>query len=349
MSAKKGAPKSKRPTSGKKGKKEEIEDPIIAFLKRAADELREENTSLKESAASYHDKLHDVIQHVLAVNVDNYKLPEGCNLVDIPVPDIATMLSNLTVSGTSLHSYELRLEELETRITQLNNELAKLLKLKLKIENELKDMERMYSVEDLKVQAKRMWYDCCTTQIFASPETKINSFSSNGQNILNPNCSELHPRAYSAMSRCNTDYPALNEELEIPPLYLSVLKPKARSITLTPRGPEKEDLTPPDIKLPGETHIFDMHNGLRSQIIRSLSKRKGNGNDWRLIAARVGLPDDLIEHWLRMKAPNAMALVMKVWGDSAGATVRMLHRHLVSPQMKEVMLAKMISDFYDVD
>ena len=56
---------------------------------------------------------------------------------------------------------QVRLEELETRITQLNGELAKLLRLKLKVEAGLRDMERMGSVEDLKVQGKRLWYDCC--------------------------------------------------------------------------------------------------------------------------------------------------------------------------------------------
>lgn len=30
--------------------------------------------------------------------------------------------------------------------------------------------------------------------------------------------------------------------------------------------------------MPGETHIFDMHLGLRSLVIRELSKYKGNGN-----------------------------------------------------------------------
>ena len=71
--------------------------------------------------------------------------------------------------------------------------------------------------------------------------------------------------------------------------------------------------------------------------------------DWRLIANRVGIPENLVEQWIRMRAPYAMALVMKVWGDSMGATVRMLHRHLVSPQMKAIVLAKRLADFYEVD
>uniref|UniRef100_A0A2C9LA31 Death domain-containing protein n=1 Tax=Biomphalaria glabrata TaxID=6526 RepID=A0A2C9LA31_BIOGL len=234
MTSKKSAPKGKRSPSGKKGKKEEIEDPIITFLKKTTEDLREENATLKASLSTYQEKLQVITQQIIDVNFDNYKAPQDIALVDIPLADILTIITNLTITpGNKLHSYELQIEELETRVTQLNSELAKLIKLKLKLENGLKDMDRMYTVEDLKVQAKRLWYDCC--------------------------------------------------------------------------------------------------------------------NDWRLMAARVGLPEDLVQHWLAMRAPNAMALVMKVWGDSAGATVRMLHRHLSSPQMREVILAKMLSDFYDVE
>ncbi|KAH9518369.1 hypothetical protein Btru_016547 [Bulinus truncatus] len=351
MASKKGALKGKRTPSGKKGKKEEIEDPIITFLKKTAEDLREENATLKSSLSTYSEKLKSITQQVIDVNFDNYKPPPDIDLIDIPLSDISTIITNLTITpGNKLHSYELQLEELETRVTQLNNELAKLIKLKIKLENGLKDMERMYAVEDLKVQAKRLWYDCCTTHLFVTPlERTCEGFSMYGDVKKGLNSSELSTRAPSAVSNQSSDQFSLSEGTAIPPIYLSVLKPKSRSINLIPRGSEKENLNPPDKKMPGETHIFDMHDGLRSIIIRNLSKRKGNGNDWRLIATRVGLPDDLIQHWLAMRAPNAMALVMKVWGDSAGATVRMLHRHLASPQMKEVILAKLLSDFYDVE
>ncbi|XP_059162385.1 uncharacterized protein LOC131945793 [Physella acuta] len=346
--SKKGAPnvKSKRPVSGKKGKKEEVEDPMIAILRKLNDDLHAENSSLKESSSLYHDKLQSIIQHVIDINVDNFKPEEGTDIIDLPLVDITRMITNLTItSGSSLRSYEVRLEELETRVTQLNGELAKLLKLKLKVENGLKDMELMYKVEDLRVQAKRLWYDCCSTHIFAVPKHNEPVYT-NGYMTPTPAGSEYSSRAPSADGERLIEFV---HENTIPPDHLIVLKPRARSISLTPKDSENEDLQPPERKMPGETHIFDMHDGLRSVIIRSLSKRKGNGNDWRLIADRVGIPVDLKEQWLRMRAPNAMALVMKVWGDSLGATVRMLHRHLSSPQMKSVMLAKMISDFYDVD
>lgn len=162
MASKKSAPKGKRSPSGKKGKKEEIEDPIITFLKKTTEDLREENATLKASLSTYQEKLQVITQQIIDVNFDNYKAPQDIALVDIPLADILTIITNLTITpGNKLHSYELQIEELETRVTQLNSELAKLIKLKLKLENGLKDMDRMYTVEDLKVQAKRLWYDCC--------------------------------------------------------------------------------------------------------------------------------------------------------------------------------------------
>ncbi|GFS11606.1 hypothetical protein ElyMa_003090700 [Elysia marginata] len=160
--SKKGAPRGKRPPSGKKGKKEDVEDAFILQLKKSNEELKEQNSVLKDSVAYYRDKLHAVVQHVLDVNVDGYKPEKGICLVDVPETDVKSMITNLTIMpGSSLHSYEVRLEELETRITQLNGELAKLLRLKLKLEAGLRDMDGMTSVEDLKVQGKRLWYDCC--------------------------------------------------------------------------------------------------------------------------------------------------------------------------------------------
>ncbi|RUS76107.1 hypothetical protein EGW08_016138 [Elysia chlorotica] len=348
--SKKGAPRGKRPPSGKKGKKEDVEDALILQLKKSNEELKDQNTVLKDSVAYYRDKLHAVVQHVLDVNVDDYKPEKGICLVDVPETDVKSMITNLTVMpGSSLHSYEVRLEELETRITQLSGELAKLVRLKLKVEAGLRDMESMRSVEDLKVQGKRLWYDCCSTRIFINPFEQTQEGTSGA--------SSFSSRPTSSVTSMSQQTSVLTEPVEaippepaIPPLYLNVLNPRARSISLTPRDSENVELAePPEKKLPGETHIFDMHIGLRTLIIRQLSKRKGSANDWRLIASRVGIPNSLVEQWQRMRAPHAMALVMKVWGDSVGATVRMLHRHLVSPQMRAVVLAKRLADFYDVD
>lgn len=73
------------------------------------------------------------------------------------------------------------------------------------------------------------------------------------------------------------------------------------------------------------------------------------GSDWRMFAQRVGVPDSLIEQWQQMKVHQPMRNALGVWAASSGATVRILHRHLVSPQMRCVLLAKRVSDYYQVD
>ena len=105
--SKKGAPRGKRPPSGKKGKKEDVEDALIIQLKKSNEEFKSENSALKDSVAYYRDKLHAVVQHVLDVNVDDYKPEKGICLVDVPETDVKSMITNLTVMpGSSLHTYE---------------------------------------------------------------------------------------------------------------------------------------------------------------------------------------------------------------------------------------------------
>ena len=163
MPAKKGAPqgKGKRPKSGK-GKKEEVEDPAIVTLRKITEDLQAQNHELKETTTYYRDKLHAIVSLIIDCNVDNYKPEKGIALVDVPESDVIGMITGLTNHpGSMLKNYEIRLEELETRVTQLNIELARLIKLKAKMETGLKEMESMYTVEELRVQGKRLWYDAC--------------------------------------------------------------------------------------------------------------------------------------------------------------------------------------------
>ena len=73
------------------------------------------------------------------------------------------------------------------------------------------------------------------------------------------------------------------------------------------------------------------------------------GADWRMFAQRVGVSDSLLATWQQMKIAQPMRNVLCVWAASPGATVRMLHRHLISPQMRCLLLARRISDYYQVD
>ena len=73
------------------------------------------------------------------------------------------------------------------------------------------------------------------------------------------------------------------------------------------------------------------------------------GADWRMIGERIGIAAETLSQWKRWKLENPMFYVLQTWSQSPGATVRLLHRHLVSPQMRNTLLAKRLSDFYMVD
>ncbi len=73
------------------------------------------------------------------------------------------------------------------------------------------------------------------------------------------------------------------------------------------------------------------------------------GADWRMFAERVGIDPGTIEYWRSLRLECSMGRVFAEWGESPSATVRLLHRHLMSPQIRNTLLGKRISDFYEVD
>lgn len=74
-----------------------------------------------------------------------------------------------------------------------------------------------------------------------------------------------------------------------------------------------------------------------------------SGGDWRLFAQKVGVSTETIQFWRRLNMRNPMEQVLTYWKDSKGATVRMLYRHLKSPDINALLPAKLIADFYQVD
>ncbi|GFS11618.1 hypothetical protein ElyMa_003091200 [Elysia marginata] len=116
-----------------------------------------------------------------------------------------------------------------------------------------------------------------STRIFINPFDQTQEVTSGASSFSSRPTSAVTSVSQPVSSMPGLD-PDVTPEPAIPPLYLNVLNPRARSISLTPRDSENVDLTElPEKKLPGETHIFDMHVGLRTLIIKQLSRRKGNG------------------------------------------------------------------------
>ncbi|XP_064603786.1 uncharacterized protein LOC135469174 [Liolophura sinensis] len=113
--------------------------------------------------------------------------------------------------------------------------------------------------------------------------------------------------------------------------------------------PVQINLDPPSVKLPAETHIRLLHPAVRESIIKDLSHFKVNGADWRMFAHRVGIADVTVNKWQCQRLARPMEEVLNEWSKSKAASVRMLHRHLLSPQLRSRVLAKRVADFYKVD
>ncbi|XP_076443020.1 uncharacterized protein LOC143281659 [Babylonia areolata] len=210
---------------------------------------------------------------------------------------------------------ESRIEELETRITLLSGELGKLLKVKLNVETRLKELGSCQDLDTVQQGLKQLWLESCTTKLFAGESFKLKDVDSSqdeqGSSSETPNHNSIPPSVQINLERVDIAAPG-------------------------------------QAKKAGDTHIKNMQPDLRQLVIQDLSLYKGNGADWRLMAERVGVPGSLVSTWQQMKLSQPMKNVLGVWATSPGATVRMLHRHLVSPQMRCVMLAKRISDYYEV-
>ena len=73
------------------------------------------------------------------------------------------------------------------------------------------------------------------------------------------------------------------------------------------------------------------------------------GADWRMLAERIGIDENRIESWKSQRLDYPMGLVFDSWQHKDDATMRMLHRHLMSPQLRCTVLGKRVADFYEVD
>ncbi|KAL5009162.1 hypothetical protein ScPMuIL_014743 [Solemya velum] len=237
--------------------------------------------------------------------------------VDIPTDRLVGWLGAMLQEGEKSveNPVESRVEELETRTTYLTTEVAKLVQLLLRVENGLEGIENTERLEDAHQKARLLLY-----------ETK-------GSRLFNGLANKSPP------DNCDEDNSESGQNTER----------KTLTVIQDMQNPAILDLTPPLKKLPGNTHVHDTHTVLKQYLVQELSKYKGNGADWRLLGERVGIPSDTIQQWRRWKVELPMQYVLETWGRSPGATIRLLHRHLASPQLRYTILAKIISDFYSID
>jgi len=108
------------------------------------------------------------------------------------------------------------------------------------------------------------------------------------------------------------------------------------------------DLIPPACRMPGDTLIQCMYPDLLLYVMKELSVEKASGADWRMLGLRAGVHQTLIDDWYAMALCNPAGRVLEAWSKLCPATVRLLHRHLMSPPMRCTVICRRISDFYDV-
>lgn len=302
--------------------------------KEKLEDLTNQNEKLQKTIQTYKEEngqLRDKVEY-LGKKIVEYGQSKGYKLLEeensklpfnVSVENLNKIL-DFIINGDKRKKkgpVELRVEELETRITHLNMELAKMVQLRLSLENGLEDIEFCETLVDAKTKARFLLYELKGNRLFSCLEQEEDE---------NYDVTTVPPN--------EADHPV---STTVPPLDT----PKQSLV----KEFQPVSLSPPMKKLPGDTHIKNMHPDLKKYVIQNLSMYKGNGADWRMLGERVGIPLETIQQWRRWKVENPAEYVLQSWGQSGGATVRMLHRHLISPQMTCIILAKRISDFYLVE
>lgn len=326
VSSKASSQKNKEHKQKEKGPSKDELIQANSELCREVESLNEENQLLKSTVTAVIDKL---IENAKIKGIKIPKEIENPDVTEIPAESLVMLTEKMTAESHKSNTMEYRVEELETRITHLNTELAKLLRTRVNVENGLDEiLNDCDNIDDIKIKAKDLIRDIRGSSLF----TFLDSLPSDNTHLS----AETSPRlSISSPLPENQSTPRTNQT-----------KPRTFTVVL---NNDNLDLRPPAKKLDGNTLIKDMHKDLRQYVENQLSLPKGNGADWRLMGERLGIPQETINQWKRWKLDQPMHYVLQAWSASPGATVRLLHRHLVSPQMRCTLLAKRISDFYHVD
>ena len=140
--------------------KEKLEDLTTQNedLQKTVQKCKEENSALKEKVEYLSNKIVEYGQS------KGYKLPlveNSKSPLDLSKENLNQILDFITNGDKRKKKgpVELRVEELETRITHLNMELAKMVQLRLSLENGLEDIEFCETLVDAKTKARFLLYE----------------------------------------------------------------------------------------------------------------------------------------------------------------------------------------------
>jgi hypothetical protein len=142
------------------------EEPKIS--QRAFDQTTKERDELKknfEAAQKENAKLrwriYEITKKVMdTANPTPFRTGKEKDPGDVSEVELFDMLDTLVPIEHNV-SLEARLEELETRITLLNGEVGKLLKLKMSMENSLRGLDTCRDLEDMRRTVRTLWLQSC--------------------------------------------------------------------------------------------------------------------------------------------------------------------------------------------
>ena len=144
-----------RPTSSKgskKGKRGSAKTPKkqIAELTEQNNLLTEEINSLRNENDTIKLKLETLVGKMFEVlQKKEFGIKESTNYADIPLDILIQMMGKLiTKKKLQEMSVEARVEELETRVTQMSMEIAKMTKKTMAYENGLQDLLKCERIDD---------------------------------------------------------------------------------------------------------------------------------------------------------------------------------------------------------
>lgn len=123
-----------------------------AELCREVEILNEENQKLKSIVSAVIDKL---IENAKIKGVKPPRQVENPDVTTIPLDSLVNFTDKMTAESRKNDTMEYRVEELETRVTHLNMELAKLLRTRVNVESGLDELlNDCDSVEKMKLKTQ---------------------------------------------------------------------------------------------------------------------------------------------------------------------------------------------------
>ena len=123
-------------------------------LSKKLDAALKDNAKLKNTLYNINKKVMDI------TNPTPYFTGSEKDSSEVSEQEVIEMIDRLILVEKN-ESLESRLEELETRITLLNGELGKLLKLKLNLESGLKQLDSCKDLDTMRQTAKYLWLQSC--------------------------------------------------------------------------------------------------------------------------------------------------------------------------------------------